>query len=485
MIVVAAASLALVGCSNSSSGQQNAQNAVAAGNSSLVVSQDGVVDPGNDPKVYSPFFLQGKNYLPSIAVTVTIVDKASTPVATIEETATPQGTINTQVNKNLPAGQYTATSKQPGTSDTASRKFQVVVAPRTPGLTRVTTASGQPGAMASPTINNGTVYVAQSAPGGAVFGWDPAALPKNGGIAIATVASKSTWVPKIPDNVVMKQLSFDNSGQNALVSKKAKNVNAVGGNSVWSYPFGSEDAGTNLIGNQAAGGNGYYLWGPGAPAGQGTPHNTAEGANNYTSKAFPTDKPTEAGIGDGGGVIQAKNNWYYYSSLQSGCVYKQNPEKTWTNTVYCLPTWGPGNNNYSSYQLAEDGVGNVYATYYGSAGVNTIVLKITPSGNNDADAVGAIQLAGWTRTAGLTANAAGTKFFLNGVPAANYNDFNTNTILQVNLPTWGTPDKPTQITPAATTVAPKGSWLNGTWYDEANNIVYVADNGGGFWMDFL
>lgn len=485
IVVVAAATLTIAGCSSTSSTPNSAQNAVAAANAMIKVSQDGVVDPGNDPKVYTPFFLQGTNFVPNTAVTISIVDKSNKPVATIEDTGTAQGTTNTQVATSLPAGQYTATSTQPGTTDSASRKFTVVAAARKPGLTRVTAAKGQPGAMASPTVANGSVYVAQAASGGAVVGWMQSALPKDGSAPEVTVASASTWVPKMPGGVVMKQVSVDNSGANILISKKAKNANTTGGNSTWLYPFGGAEAGTNLLGNPAPAGNGYYLWGPGAPATQGTPHNTAEGANSYTDKAFPTDQPTTVGVGDGGGVVQAKNNWYYFSSLQSGCVYKQNPEKTWADTVYCLPSWGLGNNNYSSYQLAEDGVGNVYATYYGSAGVNTIVLKITPSGNTNADTVGAIQLAGWTRTAGLASNAAGTKFFLNGVPAANYNDFNTNTILQVNLQRWGTPDKPTQVTPAARTTAPSGAWLVGTWYDEANNIVYVADNGGGFWMNYL
>ncbi len=75
---------------------------------------------------------------------------------------------------------------------------------------------------------------------------------------------------------------------------------------------------------------------------------------------------------------------------------------------------------------------------------------------------GSIQLTGWTRTAGLVSNVAGNKFFLNGVPKANYGDFNTNNILQVNVPVWGKPEAPTPVTPAAVTASPSGSWLNGT-----------------------
>ena len=279
----------------------------------------------------------------------------------------------------------------------------------------------------------------------------------------------ASWQPSMPAGIKMEQINFNNAGDQLLITKKAKDINATGGNSVFSYTYGSGD-GKQLVGNIEPAGNGYYTWGPGA--GPDTdPHNTAEGAFKYTSKAFPTTTPTKVSIGDGGGVVQASNGWYYFGSLQSGCVYKMKEDASWATYVYRIPSWGANNQNQSVYSLAEDGSGNVYAAYQGATDNNTVVLKITPSGSDNADAVSAIQVAGWARTTGLAVNSAGSKVFVDGTSMKQYNTNNTNSILAIDAPKWGDVKAPTATTPGSVVTIPGEPWLTGITYDEAQDIV--------------
>ena len=65
-----------------------------------------------------------------------------------------------------------------------------------------------------------------------------------------------------------------------------------------------------------------------------------------------------------------------------------------------------------------------------------------------------------------------------------YNTNNTNSILSVSDPKWGDVAKPTPTTPTSVTTIPGEPWLTGLAYDEATDIVYAADNTGGFYMNF-
>jgi hypothetical protein len=184
----------------------------------------------------------------------------------------------------------------------------------------------------------------------------------------------------------------------------------------------------------------------------------AKAANEYMSSNFPVSSAKElqtVSIGDGAGVLQAKNNWYYFSSLQSGCVYS----------------------------LAEDAKGNVYAVYQGSADNNTIVLKIDPNGKKD-DTVQAMQVTGYAPTKGLAVNSDTSKVWVTGVSMDNYSKINGNAIVTVTNPQWGSVEKPTANKSEAVTVDPP-HWLTRLAYDEKRNVIYAGDFTGGYWIDFL
>lgn len=161
-----------------------------------------------------------------------------------------------------------------------------------------------------------------------------------------------------------------------------------------------------------------------------------------------------------------------------------NPDSTYADYVYCIPSWGANNQNQSVYSLAEDTVGNVYAVYQGASNNNTIVLKIKPSGSQADDTVQAIQVDGWARTVGLAVNTDGSKLFVDGTSMKQYDTNNTNSILQIDDPKWGDVAAPTATKPSSVLTIPGEPWLNGLAYDEATDIVYAADNTGGFWMNF-
>lgn len=480
-ILAAAASIALVagvaGCASTS------PNATASkpSDATLVVSQDGKSNPGANPKVAVPFFITGAKFDANQDVRLQFYAGSDTKGKTLFKTevkAAADGSFTTEISTSLALGQYAVAGDSQG--EKAEQLFQVSKA-RTPGVTKIT-YDGVPGALMSPTIANGNVYIAQSASGGSVYQWAKSSLPFTAASPTAAVKPTSSWQPAMPAGIKMEQINFNNAGDQLLITKKAKDINATGGNSVFSYIYGSGE-GTQLAGNTAPAGNGYYTWGPGA--GPDTdPHNTAEGAFKYTSKAFPTTTPTKVSIGDGGGVVQASNGWYYFASLQSGCVYKMKQDSSWATYVYCIPSWGANNQNQSVYSLAEDGSGNVYAAYQGATNNNTVVLKITPSGSENEDTVSAIQVSGWARTTGLAVNSAGTKVFVNGTSMKQYDTNNTNSILAIDAPKWGDVKAPTATTPASVVTIPGEPWLNGIAYDEAEDIVYAADNTGGFYMNF-
>lgn len=213
--------------------------------------------------------------------------------------STAQGTISALINNGIPVGQYSVEASAKG--EKAEQQFQVETA-RTPGTVRVTSDGSAPKAMLSPVLMNGNLYVSQSTSGGSVFQWAQSALPTSTTKDAVTVAPTASWQPKMPSGVKMEQINFNNAGDQLLMGKKAQNAGATGGNSIFSYTYGSGE-GKHLAGNTAPAGNGYYTWGPGAGP-ETTPHNTAEGAFKYTSKAFPTKTPTQVSIGDGAGVVQ-------------------------------------------------------------------------------------------------------------------------------------------------------------------------------------
>ena len=466
---------ATAGCANTN------QEAAATKDAAVVVSQDGKTNPGKNPKVAVPFFVTGTDFDASAKITLRFYQGTDTKgkwLFDMNTQSTPTGTFSLAISSSIGAGQYAVEASAKG--EKAEQQFQVTT-PRKAGVVKVTSAGG-PGALMSPAIANGNVYIAQSQSKGSIYQWPQASLPLSAAAATATVAPSTSWMPSMPDNIKMEQINFNNAGDQLLMTKKAKDINATGGNSVFGYTYGSGE-GTQLAGNTAPAGNGYYTWGNGAgPDTQ--PHNTAEGAFKYTSKAFPTSTPKTVSIGDGGGVVQESNGWYYFGSLQSGCVYKMKQDGSWATFVYCIPSWGANNQNSSVYSLAEDAQGNVYAAYQGSTDNNTIVLKIKPSGSEAADAVSAIQVTGWARTVGLAVNAAGDKLFVNGTSMAQYNTHNTNSLLQLTKPNWGAVTAPTPTTPSHVVTIPGEPWLNGLTYDEASDIVYVADNTGGFYMNF-
>lgn len=355
-------------------------------------------------------------------------------------------------------------------------------------LSHVVTQDGA-GAFISPVLRGGNLYIAQSRSGGSIYQWQLSDLPKSptGGKAV-TVQPKSTSTPQIASGVKMEQIAFDANNQNMFISKKSTN-GADGGNSVWKYPWGSKGttgSGVNLAGLPTWGGDGAQAW----------PGNNAAAAIAYTQAHFPppagTMDPTGQAIGNGGGVALAGNGFLYFGSLQSGCVYKQNLTTKQTWYVYCIPSWGANNQNQSIYSLDTDKAGNVYAMYQGSTDNNTIVLKIIPGGDGQqSDKISALQITGYARSVGLAVNADGTKIFADGVSMAQYSTHNTNTVLQINNPKWGTPEQPAANTPIATTIPDTYGtpWLTGlNLVDKGGNKgdkVYIADNTSGFWILYL
>ncbi len=480
-VVVVGMSVLLVGGTAGCASTSQDVNGPKPSDATLVVSQDGKSNPGPNPKVTIPFYITGAKFDANQDVKLQFYAGTDTKGKKLFKTqvkAGADGSFNTQITTSLAIGQYAVEGDSQG--EKTEQKFQVSKA-RTPGTVKVTSGGG-PGALMSPTIANGNLYVAQSQSKGSIYQWSQGSLPSSAAAPTATVVPSASWVPSMPDNIKMEQINFNNAGDQILITKKAKDINATGGNSVFSYTYGSGE-GNQLAGNTAPAGNGYYTWGNGAgPDTQ--PHNTAEGAFKYTSKAFPTSTPKAVSIGDGGGVVQESNGWYYFGSLQSGCVYKMKQDGSWATFVYCIPSWGANNQNSSVYSLAEDGQGNVYAVYQGSTDNNTIVLKIKPSGSEAADAVSAIQVAGWARTVGLAVNSAGTKLFINGTSMEQYSSKNTNAILQIDDPKWADAKAPTATKPTSVVAIPGDPWLNGLAYDEASDVVYVADNTGGFYMNF-
>ena len=475
---------ALAGCSASN-------NSVTAQNPTLSVSQDGIT---NDSSVYNPFYVIGSNYAASSTVTVGIyaMGTKTNPIYTQDATSSATGTLSTLIpGEKIAAGDYTAIATVKGTQ-VATQNF-TDQGSRNGALTHVAGA-GVPGQFVSPMVVGNNLYVAQSTNGGAIYRWQVNDLPKSPSATPVAVAPTDNWKPSIPANVKMEQIVLDTAKNNIFISKKAMNGSATGGNSVWSYPWsgtsGSGD-GTNLAGLPTYGGDGSQAW----------PGNTAQAAQAYTyaPEHFPkpdgTKNPTGSAIGNGGGVTQiAKSgtNYLYFGSLQSGCVYKQNMTSKQTWAIYCIPSWGANNQNQSIYSLDSDTKGNVYAMYQGSTDNNTIILKIAAGGDGQSsDTIQAAQLTGFARSVGLTVNADGTRIFANGVSMKQYDSQNTNTILEVNSPTWGTPEKPAALTPIATVIpgAYNETWLTGmTLVDKKSNKgdrLYIADNVGGFWIFYL
>lgn len=371
------------------------------------------------------------------------------------------------------------------------------------GLTHVVTDAKTPvGAFFSPLIRGDDVYISQSKDGGSIYNWSAKSLPKSPTSDPVVAPPKSTWKPDVAGGVKMEQIAFDGKGANLLIAKKAIKAGNLGGNSVWSYPFKGEQtsgAGTNLVGlATSVQGDGYYAWGP---------NPTVEAISAYNAKAFPqptgTDAPTQAAIGNGGGVTIAdyKNGkvsgtYLYFGSLQSGCVYKQNLASGQTWVDYCIPNLGSGNQNQSVYSLDTDSAGNVYAMFQGSvdAAGNTIILKIVPGGDGQSsDKIQSLQLPGYARSTGMAVNSDGSRIFANGVSVADYDKYQTNTILDIVNPVWGpagAPDKPAANKPVATTIpAASDPWLTGiNLVDKKGNkgdLVYIADNNNGFWIVYL
>jgi len=478
VLLIAVVSIVLGGCAS-----PTGQSVVQGDPATLVISQYGDGDPGNDPKVYTPFFATGSKYSPNVNVTINIMKaKAKEPLVSTTTLSSASGTVSAQIAKDLPADSYTL-SALVGGQEVAKKNFQALGPnPRKTGTVRVV-GEGVPNLLVYPTVKDGEVYIAQSANGGSIYSWPLAALPAAGRDTAVKPSQQIT--PKVPASVKMEQINWDNSGKQLLVGRKAMNVNATGGNSIWSYAWDGKDTGasTQLFGNEAPAGNGYFAWGPGS--GQ-NPNSTAEVANAYTSKNFPTKTPKEVAIGDGAGVLQAANGYYYFSSLQSGCIYKGDEDAQSAATVYCMPSWGVGNGNASAYSLAEDGAGNVYAVYYGTTDAATTILKIKPGGSSD-DKVSAIRVEGYGRSVGLAVSSDGSRLFTNGVTTAAYNTNTTNTILEITDPSWGDVGKPTP-TKAKATVLPGAAgevYLGGMAFDAQENRLIIADTTGGFYVAYL
>ena len=331
------------------------------------------------------------------------------------------------------------------------------------------------------------VYFAQSGLGGSIYTWRLKDLPKSA-TGSAGVKPSGSWKPPLPDKVKMEGIAFsDKKGQgkdDILITRKATNVNATGGNSVWSYDYGA-DEGQHLAGNTAPAGNGYYTWGP---AGSWKPLNSAGGAINYTEHNFPTDAPTKVSIGDGGGVVRADNGYLYYGSLQSGCVYKQDEQNNTAESVHCTTSWGSGGQNASIYALTEDDAGHVYAAYQGAKDIGTTILRITPGGAKP-DTVEAIQLDGYLRTAGVAVSPDGAQLWAGGIDVARADTTQPDLLLSVKDPTWGTPESPGRPTPNISEVPGEAVWLNGMLYFDKKNpnlsdVLLIANNSGGFFMVF-
>jgi len=341
-----------------------------------------------------------------------------------------------------------------------------------PGMTQVY-YPGMPDKLTGLAINDGTLSISQGTSNGTVFQWDQNALPTKPQSTVAQIQPINKWTPEMPASVSMGQINFDNNKKSLLMGKKSMNINVTGGNSIWEYTFGG--AGQVRAGNITPAGNGAHSWAANAKA-----------ANEYTSSNFPVSSAKElqtVSIGDGAGVLQAKNNWYYFSSLQSGCVYKADLQWDFAAAVYCIPNWGANNQNQSVYSLAEDAEGNVYAVYQGSVDNNTIVLKIDPNGKKD-DTVQAMQVTGYARTMGLAVNSDASKVWVTGVSMDNYSKINANAIVTVTNPQWGSVEKPTANKSEAVTVDPP-HWLTRLAYDEKRNVLYAGDSTGGYWIDFL
>lgn len=347
------------------------------------------------------------------------------------------------------------------------------------------------GSFISPVVQSGRIFVAQSKTGGAIMSWQLNDLPKSGSGSPVVVAPTDSFVPDMSSNAKMEQIAFTPNNSSLYISKKAIKSAQGGANSVWEYDWNSNQtkgSGTNLAGLPEPGGDGSQAW----------PGNNAQAAIDYTYAPghFPkpdgSTTPTKVAIGNGGGVTEAGNGYLYFGSLQSGCVYKQNPKTSQTWAIYCIPSWGANNQNQSIYSLDNDKRGNVYAIYQGSTDNNTIILKITPGGaGQTSDKIQAIQLQGWARSIGLAVNDDGSTIFANGTSMAQYNQANTNTLLRVDKPTWGTPDAPTAVTPTATEIPAIGTtpWLTGISLldkgSDKGDRVSIADNTNGFWIVYL
>ncbi|MFN8125316.1 MAG: hypothetical protein U0R64_02205 [Candidatus Nanopelagicales bacterium] len=357
-------------------------------------------------------------------------------------------------------------------------------------IAHVVTKDGT-GSFISPVLQSGRIFIAQSKSGGSITSWQLTDLPKAGSASPVTVAPTDSSIPDMSSNAKMEQIAFTPNNSSLYITKKAINGSQGGANSVWKYDWNSnatKGSGTNLAGLDQPGGDGSQAW----------PGNNAKAAIDYTYAAghFPkpdgSTTPTKVAIGNGGGVAQAGNGFVYFGSLQSGCVYKQDPKSSQTWAVYCIPSWGAENQNQSIYSLDTDKAGNVYAIYQGATDNNTIILKITPGGaGQTSDKIQAIQLKGWARSIGLAVTADGNRIFADGTSMAQYDQANTNSLLQVDKPTWGTPEAPTQVTPTATQIPAIGStpWLTGIGLldkgGSKGDRVYIADNTNGFWIVYL
>lgn len=461
-------------------------NSVAGPQPTLGASQDGTT---SDSTVYDPFYLLGANYTANSTVNLAVYQNGTktNPVLSKDVVIPATGLLKVTVD-TLPVGEYDAYTTLRG-SQLAKAQFKDL-GTRIKSVTRVNTQS-LAGSFASPVTSGGDLLIAQSKSGGGIFRWSLSDLPKAPSTSPVTVDAKSVSVPEMSPNAKMEQISFGNDKKTLFISKKAIDGRQDGGNSVWSYPWSSSattGAGSNLAGLPSLGGDGSQAW----------PGNTAQAAIDYTYAAahFPkpngSTTPTASAIGNGGGVAQAGNGYLYFGSLQSGCVYKQNIGTKQTWAIYCIPSWGSGNQNQSIYSLDNDKNGNIYAMYQGSTDNNTIILKIVPGGpGQTSDKIQALQLTGYARSVGLAVNADGTRIFADGVSMSQYDTNNTNAILEVDNPTWGTPEKPAANTPIATTIpgAYNETWLTGiTLVDKGGNKgdrVFVADNVSGFWIMYL
>lgn len=481
-VVFALSTAALTACSSTTN------SAAPNANPSLATSQDGST---SDSQVYDPFYLIGSNYAANSTVTVTIYpnNQKTGAVFTKDYAVNGAGSLAAIVDftTDVKPGGYDAYTTLKG-SQLAKADFNFLGS-RTSSIARVVT-KGATGAFISPITVGGGLYIAQSRSGGQIYEWRLGNLPTNPSATPVVIEPQETSTPDIAANVKMEQIALDNKKQNIFISKKAQNGNVVGGNSVWTYGWkdGAQGAGTNLAGLPTYGGDGSQAW----------PGNNAQAATDYTYAAghFPkpngSTSPTKVAIGNGGGVAQASNGYLYFGSLQSGCLYKQNMSTAQTWAIYCIPSWGAGNQNQSIYSLDTDNAGNVYAIYQGSTDNNTIIIKIVPGGDGQTtDKLSAIQLSGFARSVGLAVANDGKRIFADGVPLKQYDTNNTNTILEVDNPVWGDIANPTQTTPLATTLpgAYNETWLTGmTLVDKGGNKgdrLYIADNANGFWIYYL